>query len=73
VKLRDLKAAAMGLRSLHRIALELKRSNDNYETLHATELERARRKPTEEKARFFYQSDRKLYEAEQLEKEQSAV
>ena len=40
----------------------------DYATVHAAELERARSRPTEEKARFFYQSDKLLYEQEMKEK-----
>jgi len=71
VSLANFKAAALGLRSLHRIYLQLKRQNDNYEAVHEIELAQSKfRRETVDKveSKVYYQSDAKLAEEELKEK-----
>lgn len=74
MKLTDFKAAFLGLRALHRIYLQLKRWNDNYELLHEYELAQARTARADraavakQKAKFYYQSDQAVYEEELKDK-----
>lgn len=75
MKLMSFKFGVMGLRSLHRIALELKRANDNYEITHAPELRAYHAAKTVDRkaGHVYYQSDEALYKDELEAKVREAV